>query len=404
MSPHASRVLLIKGVANYDHVRSFVDYLRRGFEEAGADARIVDLARGAPSPESWAAMEAFGPDMVLSFNLEGAKLRDPQGRPLGLGRVPLTTWMVDEPYYHPGWAPLLREPHVKTLWTNPETLAHAKAMGLRDARELRLAARTLPRVRDADRRIELLFVGSIADPVAMRARWRTQLGEGSLALLEDLREDWIADTSRPIRQVFAKVAADHGVAGHPSLAQLEPVACGEVNRWTRAKRRLDVVRAMRGLPLTVLGDGWSELLGDTPGFRFGSSLPFHLYEETVSDAKVTLAVQPIHGHGVSERYFVAMANRSALVVNDNGWLAENYRPGEEYAPFPLLEPEAARACLERLLADDDVREAMTEAAYTRTVPAHTWGARARTLLETLRKPAATRPKKRRGRRSRARAR
>ncbi len=395
------RVLLVKGVANYDHLRAFTDYLRIGFEEEGCDARLLDLARGTPGAAEWASMAAFAPDLVLSFNLDGATLADPEGRPLGLGAVPLTTWMVDEPYFHPHWASLLRLPHVRTVWGNPETLAHAVAMGLPEPRMETLAGRALPRVRDEDRRLDVLFAGSIADPEAIRQRWRAQLGPGTASLLEALVEEWSADTARPIRLVFQELARRAGIADHPSLGQIEPIVCGETNRYVRGARRLAVLRAMKGLPITVVGDGWRGLLGEDSGFTFRSAVPFHLFEELASDARVTLTAQPIHAHVASERYFVSLANGSALVVNENHWLREAYDPGVEYAPYPIEQPEVARAEVERLLGDPVARRAMTEAARARTLTDHDWRARARSLLAAGSAPRADRPKRKRDRRGRS---
>lgn len=372
----------MKGVSNYDHLRAFTDYLRLGFEAEGATARVVDLARGGLGAPQWAALEAFDPELIVSFNTDGATLADDHGRPLGLGKVPLTTWMVDEPYFHPHWSGLFRLPHVRTVWGNSETLDHARSMELPSPRMEYLAGRALPRVRDEDRRFDVLFAGSVSDPKATQQRWREQLGKGTHALMGALTEEWSADLSRPIRLAFADVAARMGVAKHPGLAQLEPIVLGEVNRYVRAARRLDVLRALKGLPITVLGDGWPELIGDGSRFTFRSSVPFHLYEEAVSDARLTLTVQPIHAHVASERYFVSLANESALVVNENGWLREHYEADSEYAPFDLTKPEEARATIERLLANPDERQAMIAAARERTLREHTWRIRARSFLDT----------------------
>ena len=101
----------------------------------------------------------------------------------------------------------------------------------------------------------------------------------------------------------------------------------------------------------------------------------------VSRAKVTLCVQPVHAHGASERYFASLANDSALVVNENAWLEAEYPA--MHAPFSLEQPDSARARIEALLGDADAREAMTEAARSRTMEAHTWRHRARQLLSRV---------------------
>lgn len=368
------RVALIKGACNYDHLRCFVDAMKMAFEDEGCVAVELDLAKGA-DPRLVEALSRFEPDLVLSFNLDGAELRAPDGGPLG--GAPLTSWMVDEPYYQSAWASALRAPHVRTVWTNDRSTAEARAMGLPHAETVPLAGRVLPRVRGADRDLEVFFAGSIQDPEPMAAGWSRSIGPGVAELMRQACERWESDLTRPLRDVFRESCAEAGVGAHQALQRLEAITLGPMNRFVRARRRLAVLRALSDLPLTVVGDGWDRLV---PGARWRTrpAVPYYVYEEMVSRAKVTLCVQPVHAHGASERYFASLANGSALVVNENAWLASEY-PGA-HAPFAIDDPDAARARIEALLADEAAREAMVEAARARTLEAHTWGHRARQLL------------------------
>lgn len=376
-----ARVLVLKGVCNYDHIRCFADYLRMGFDREGCETAVFDFGRGMPDLPTFENLRAFGADAVISFNTAGAGVVGPDGAGFGGPKVPLTTWMVDEPYYHPVWQKALRVPNLLTRWTNHETRAHAEAMGLPDPRTLLLAGRSLPRTRPEDRDIEVLFVGTGSDPDRMRAGWKVRLGPAMCRLMDTLVEVWGAKPSkRPIREVFRELTEASGIAGHDGLVQITPMILGEVNRYVRARKRLDFLRAMRELPLTLVGDGWRGLV-DGPRIEHRASVPFHVCEEMVSRAKVTLALQPIHAHGASERFFSVLANESALVVNDNTWLEQHYVRGEEYESFQDERPEQAVAVVERLLRDEPARWSMVQAARQRTVDAHTWRHRARTLLD-----------------------
>ncbi|MGE0785390.1 MAG: glycosyltransferase [Sandaracinaceae bacterium] len=372
------KVLVIKGVANYDHLRCFVDYLRLGFAAEGAEVVEIDLARGPLSVETFERTATWDADLVLAINAEGAHLAGPGGRPLGGGAVPLTCWMLDEPYYQPHWDQVLRLPYVRTLWSNDETRGHAAAMGLPDPGRLDLAARALPRVRDEDRTIDVLFVGSIVDPDAMRSHWSAQLGTGIAALMDALIERWAADEHSPIRDAFRAIAEERGLADHAGLIKVAPFVLGEVNRYVRNRRRLDLVRALRGTRMTVVGDGWGRLV-DGHAFDLVPAVPFPLFEEMVSDARITLALQPIHAHGASERFFASLANGSALVVNENRWLEEEY-PAGSFAPYDRTDPESVRERLEELRADRTRRIEMAELALAHTLAHHTWRHRAAELL------------------------
>ncbi len=380
----APRVILIKGACNYDHLRCFADAMKLAFEDEGAVAVCVDLAMGPPDATFAAALTRFEPDLVLSFNLDGVRLAGPDGRPLGGGRVPLTTWMVDEPYYQRSWAAELRAPHVRTLWTNERSSAEARAMELPEAETMLLAGRVLPRVRGEDRDIDVFFAGSVVDPEGISRGWPTSIGPAVAKLMGAASEAWVADLTRPLREVFRETCEAAGVGGHDGIRRLEPMVLGEINRFVRAKVRLAVMRDLADLPLTVVGDGWDRLV---PGSAWVTrpAVPYYVYEEMVSRAKVTLCVQPVHGHVASERYFASLANGSALVVNDNRWLAEAF--GELHAPFSLTDVSGARARLEALLSDEPAREEMAQAARERVAATHTWHHRARALLERAAKAA-----------------
>ena len=371
------RVALIKGACNYDHLRCFIDAMKMAFEDEGCVAVEVDLAKGA-DPQLIAALSRFAPDLVLCFNLDGASLRAPDGGPLG--GTALTSWLVDEPYYQAQWAAALRAPHVRTVWTNDRSTAEAQAMGLPDVETVPLAGRTLPRVRGADRDIDVFFAGSIQDPEPMAEAWAKSIGPGVAKLMRQSCEAWETDLRRPLRDVFREACASAGVGAHQGLERLQTMALGPMNRYVRAKHRLRVLRALADLPLTVVGDGWDRLV-PAARWRCRPAVPYYVYEEMVSRAKVTLCVQPVHAHGASERYFASLANDSALVVNENAWLEAEYPA--MHAPFSLEQPDSARARIEALLGDADAREAMTEAARSRTMEAHTWRHRARQLLSRV---------------------
>ncbi|MGF1468341.1 MAG: glycosyltransferase [Sandaracinaceae bacterium] len=382
MAERPPRVLCLQGICNYDHLRFLLAYMKRAFEAEGVDTRLWDLARGRPSVVQWRELEAFAPDLVFTFNLIGQELRRPDGGPLSL-----TSWMVDEPYYHPQWAALFGEARLQTYWPCPELAEEARAMGAASPRTLTLAGRVLPTCRAEDRDIDVLFVGSAADPDGMRRRWGSQLGPAVARLLDGVAEEWaVAPSERSLPALFRSLCASLGLDGHDTIRRLEPLLLGEVNRYVRSRKRIAILRALAALgggrKVVVYGDGWPGLVpaGD---LTFRGAIPFPLFEEEVLRSRVFVTAQPIHAMGPSERYFTAMANGTALVVNENTWLREHYGSGNAYAPYDVDEPRTARDRVEALLSNEPERRRMVEAARARTVAAHTWGHRARELLAGL---------------------
>jgi len=370
------QILCFKGICNYDHLRLFVHYMAQAFEGEGVGVQIYDLAGGAPSASQWAEIRESKPSLSFSFNLLGAGHTNASG-----WAPPLSTWMVDEPYYRPQWAPVLQRPEIRTFWAADFTRDQARALGLNNASTLELAGRALPVCRPADRTIDVLFAGSAADPEKMRSGWKRRLGPSASRLMRALAEEWGADPTRSLAKTLDGVCRTFGLEGHPAIAQARPVFFAEANRYVRIRGRLDVLRTLRDMPgVVVFGDGWRELLPKAR-FDFRPSVPFSLFEEAVNSSKVTLAVQPIHGLGPSERYFTSMANNSALVVNHNSWLSEHYVEGGEYRSFAMGDPRDARGHLERLLTDEKARLEQVEKARARTLAQHTWTHRARALLD-----------------------
>lgn len=373
------RLLVLKGMSSYDHVRYFSEYMRIALDEIGCRSALIDLGRAIDEGMvQW--IRDFKSDAVLAFNSQGVELL---GANVLAPGTRFYTWMVDEPYYHPRWDRILRTPQLRTLWSNEESCAHAAAMGLAAPQTLLLAGRVLPRPRPEARDIDLLFVGSAHDPDKMRKAWDQQLGPNVCRLMDALIDEWgRAPSARPIREVFASIADSHGLSDHASLGQAEPIILGEVNRYVRAQSRMQLIRHLAHLPMTLVGDGWPQFVSG-PHLRFRCSVPFPICEELVARSKVLLAVQPIHAHGASERFFTAMANEAALVTNDNDWLAEHYQEHNEYRSFSLTEPDGAVAAIEQLLGNESERHALTDAARERTLQNHLWRHRAEAFVRML---------------------
>lgn len=153
------------------------------------------------------------------------------------------------------------------------------------------------------------------------------------------------------------------------------------------ERRLRLVAALRGLPVTLLGgEAWREVESETT--RYAGSCNYAELPGWFARARVGLALNPTQFvTGWSERLLLSLAggaatltDRRVLVERDFG-RSDHAGHGPMLETFDLAEPEAMRASAERLLADADLRVAMARRAVPEIASKHLWRHRLKMVLD-----------------------
>jgi len=142
-------------------------------------------------------------------------------------------------------------------------------------------------------------------------------------------------------------------------AEADPPHVLYAGRLSPEKGILELVEAARGLPLVVAGDG--PLRGRVPnalGFVAHDELE-RLYDEAA------IVACPSHREGFGVVCAEAMAHARPVVATDAGGLRDLVVDGETGIVVPPRDVAALRSALERLLADEQLRERLGAAGRDR---------------------------------------
>ena len=159
----------------------------------------------------------------------------------------------------------------------------------------------------------------------------------------------------------------NGIALPPEIGEeAEPSQILFAGRLSKEKGILDLVEAAGGHKLVVAGDG--PLRARVPGAL--GWLPHHELDRLYARAAVVAC--PSHREGFGVACAEAMAHARAVVASDVGGLRDLVVDGETGLLVPPGDVAALRAALERLLADQGLRQRLGTAARERVSRLASW--------------------------------
>jgi spore maturation protein CgeB len=90
-----------------------------------------------------------------------------------------------------------------------------------------------------------------------------------------------------------------------------------------------------------------------------------------------------HKDGMTERVANIMLNRAVVLTDPSTYLTAHYADGREIAYYRLTRLDELPAQINKLLSDDDYREAIAENGYNAAAAHDTWDNRAEAFLAIL---------------------
>jgi len=210
-----------------------------------------------------------------------------------------------------------------------------------------------------------------------RARWaaRHLVKRARLVLCptQALVEDARALGARDVRVVASGVEIPEVVG-----ASAEPAHVLFVGRLSEEKGVDALLEATSGLPRVIVGDGpLRDLVPDAVGFVPPSELGGY-YER----AAVVVCPSRREGYGVVARE--AMAHGRPVVATAVGGLADAVEDGVTGLLVPPGDPAALRAAVERLLADEELRQRLGAAARAAASERFSWAAATQETIRAYR--------------------
>ncbi len=386
------KFLLIKALEDRHVYSQFIAALGEALTALGHDAIVTDqsvhavgkIVQVKPLVD---ALIAAKPDVAVSFSSFFSDIAMSDGRPLfdALG-VDFVGWQLDHPIYveHVLTKPLARR---RSVYSNLNHLRFARAVKIDGPGAVMLPGGRPP-------------LGPIPD---YRAR-RHQVFVAATWNGEPARP-WEALADSPAKRLYAGVVAR--LANHPEASVLD--AFNDSARmlglaatlgqdpdfdrqmmmflqgpltYLRHADRLAIVRSLAesGLPVTILGAGWRDGLGDRPNVTFlEHRVDFGEMAALYGDAKVAINLNA--GNGACERAIDAMMAGAAVASDYSGALAAAFAPGDEIAFYSRARPASVADTAAELLEGGG--EAMAERGHLKAIGSARWRDRAQSLVDFL---------------------
>lgn len=380
------RVLVIKGVSQYDGTRLFADSATDALVRAGHEPEVLDL-QGATDPRALLHAHAQGceADLVFTISILG-EYRDPEGRSLSQAyAAPHVLWHVD---YVLGQAPRINAtpPDTGLMTIDPTHIDGLTAMVGDRFKHVRFFPH--PGVGDpapddedvnafvANRPIELLWSGTYQKPV-----------------------EWVGvppHLMRPLREALDIALTSHFVPPHEAVIQAclargiditSPAQRGDL-RWAayvddtvRKTRRIEFMRAVAktGLPVHICGLGWEPHLYRFKNATYHGAVTMTRMVELMRQSRIVLNTNINFGAGSHERVFSA-ALAGAAAFSDSSLYYENAFSAGESELFRWTDLPGAMAALKALAKDPARCFEMGRAAKARAIAEHSWGQRIEQVL------------------------
>jgi spore maturation protein CgeB len=338
---------ILIGDNRYATAAYFSQALGEALERQGAKTRLFWVGEGQFFHAFYEIM-ADPPDFTCSFSdisLEKQPLGD-------LWHIPHFSLLVDPPIY---FLHQLRSKYGWVSCVDEKDCAFVRALNFSRVFFLPHAAdaKLKTPVRQ-QRHLEATFFGTCIDYEAVARAWPEEEKE----LLMSASEKVLSRAGLSIVQALVELG----------VRELDlPRYHHEVDLYTRGKDRVELSRSLKGHRVHIWGEGpWEKYLPHHPIYP---PLSFDQTLEMMKKSKVVLNSSPRFKSGAHERIFYALMCGASVYTGENDYLKTHlpevltYRFGEWETPCFKNWQESAEEGQKRVLA------------------AHTWDARAATLLD-----------------------
>lgn len=380
-----NKVCLLVNYNLYESKRYFTRKLAEAMNRKGIETRIIDVNEASLSGDTIASIRRYAPDMTCSFNSllplsETKYLWD-------FLAIPHWAILVDPALYS---IQLTRSPYTILSTVDCSDLDAILAQNFKNvffwphAVEKELTPGNEKRIYD------VVFLGSCYDYESLRASWRQRNPEAINKVLDDAIDIVFSDNRTSLSEALAK-------AWNASKLSPEGVDFTSLfyylDTYTRGKDRVELIRAIKDVPVHVFGDlstdnavgvlGWPQYLAGQSNVRVHPSVPYWDSLQIMRQSKVCLNSMPFFKNGTHERVFASLACGAVPVTTDNIYFREYFVEDKDLIYYSMKHREDANAKVNDLIANEAKRAEMAERGRRIVMENHTWDVRVDELLEVL---------------------
>lgn len=385
-----SRILLFKGLSQYDVVRRFIDDLATAFNALNKEVLVIDLA--SENHNVQLLQDAFSKecDFVCGFNLNGCDL--------GIGQegiqflkdvgIPYIGIFTDNPLYHSLKFRLVDNVGMPDNFLI--TCVDKLHLGILEYCGKASFSSFLPhagsyrddvdRYRNMESRTkDVVFFGSYSKP---NISWTNHPMK---PLLDDIADLMLSSENIQVQDALQQVLQTKNYILSSEFFQRILKLVVHVDIYVRNVRRTRMITELAdaGIKLSIYGNGWDQL-PCTKHFKVYKAVSFDEVLRIMADTKIVINLVDSFSYGSHERVFSAMLNGSVAVTDFNGYWQEQFVEDKELVTYSILKLNELPQKINALLANLPQLDAISKAGQKKAEQFHTWKERAEEIIRLVR--------------------
>ena len=373
------RIVLYKGGAQYNALNRFSEKLGEGLKKIGHEIEMVDLVEADKKKELLIDAMARKPQLVIGFNGMGAEIRTTEQKSIyDISESQYLSLLLDHPAFHTGRT--VRAPaNAITGVVDRTHIDYLKEISPRHPTFFAPHGGVQsPDYRNADRPIDILFLGTGMNAAKERESWEL-FPHSYQMIMEEAFEEFLKEPQA--WEKLIRAAAErrfmhfpmHLMA--PMIVQLEIVM--------RAEYRMKILKKFdeAGLKVTIMGNGWEHM--KFKNHEIHPSTEFYEALKLMTKAKIALNASPQFFNGSHERVFVAMLNGTVPITSASTYYDEHFVDNEHYLAYDLPTLPSAIEKLKELLGTPKKMKAIQQNSLKIAMTDHTWEKRAEEFVDKL---------------------
>jgi len=215
---------------------------------------------------------------------------------------------------------------------------------------------------------DLTMMGTCMDYDALRLVWKAQFSKATVKLLDEAQEKVLSPQGISCLQALLEGGVSENL----------PMLHNELTCFVRAKERIDLLRSLEGIPLSIWGKGpWKKYF---PKASVYSALPFNQALKIFHHSKIVLNSSPFFKEGAHERIFYALALHALPITGDNPYIREHFEDKKSLLTYSHGQYHGLKEKVQGFLNDEELRREIVERGRKITFASHTWDVRAGSLL------------------------
>ena len=380
------RICLLANYNLYESKRYFTEKLALALNEEGITTQIIDVMEGGLGVSGVKKIQAFQPDLTLSYH---SFLPSPNEPSLSsLLKIPHLSILLDPSIYS---VSLKKDPYTLVSCVDRKDVEAMRSYGFKQTFFLPHATHVALDYREGDDRpYDVVFLGSCYDYENIQKGFRQSLASGVVEGLEYAISIVLQDNQITTAEALVKAWNDLG----KSLEGVDfTMLFYYLDYYTRGYDRIALIRSIKNANVHVFGElaadsvfeslGFDAYLGEQKNVTLHPSVPFSESFSILKKSKICLNSMPFFRDGTHERIFSGLASGAVPLTSESLYLRESFQDGKDLLYYHSSNYDLVNDQVESLLRDEVKRAQIASSGRDKVLMHHTWGACAKELLMQL---------------------